>query len=168
MARTALNRSFTVAQVIVDAVRDDFGVGLGDELVAELRQVGAQLLVVLDDAVVDDRESVVGDVGMRVALARHAVGGPARVRDADLAAGGLVLDRLLQGADLAHRAQAHQVLGAVQHGEAGRVVAAVLQPPQALHQDGTMLRSATAPTIPHMIIDPPTLCSWGPRLVVSL
>ena len=70
-------------QVIVDAVRDDFGVGLGRELVAGLQLV-AQLLVVLDDAVVHERDAVARDVRMGVALARHAVRGPARVRDAEV------------------------------------------------------------------------------------
>ena len=83
VARTALNRSSSRWQVIVDAVRDDFGVGLGGELVAARFELLAQLFVVLDDAVVDDREAVARDVRMRVALARHAVRGPAGVRDAE-------------------------------------------------------------------------------------
>ena len=121
-------------QVEVDAVRDDLGVGLGGERVAALLELRAQLLVVLDDAVVHDGEAVARDVRMRVALARHAMRGPAGVRDADLAGGGAVGERLLQHAHLADGAQARQVPGAVQHGDAGRVVAAVFQPPQALHQ----------------------------------
>jgi hypothetical protein len=40
------------------AVRDHFGVGLGAELVAGELQVLAQFLVVLDDAVVHDRQAV--------------------------------------------------------------------------------------------------------------
>ena len=39
-------------------MRDDFGVGLRGELVAVTQQFRAQLLVVLDDAVVDDRNPV--------------------------------------------------------------------------------------------------------------
>ena len=73
-------------QVVVNAVRDHFGVGLGRELVAGGLQLVAQLFVVLDDAVVDERDAVPGDVRVRVALARHAVRGPAGVRDAELAA----------------------------------------------------------------------------------
>jgi len=72
-------------QVVVDAVRDHLGVGLGGELVTLARRLGAQLLVVLDDAVVDDRDAVPGDVRVGVALARHAVRGPAGVRDAEAA-----------------------------------------------------------------------------------
>ena len=121
---------------MVDAVRDHLGVGLGGELVTAPLELVAQLLVVLDDAVVDDRQAVERDMRMGVALARDAVGGPAGVGDADLAAGGRLLEGLLEHPHLADRAQAGEVLRAVQDRQAGRVVAAVLQPPQALHQDG--------------------------------
>ncbi len=42
----------------MDAVRHDLGVGLRGELVAAALQLRAQLLVILDDAVVDDRQAV--------------------------------------------------------------------------------------------------------------
>jgi len=70
-------------EVVVHAVRDHLGVRLGGELVALALRFGAQFLVILDDAVVDDRDAVLGDVRMGVAFARHAVGRPARVRDAE-------------------------------------------------------------------------------------
>jgi hypothetical protein len=66
----------------VDQVRDDLGVGLRFELVAELAQAIALLLVVLDDAVVHQREFAVAHVRMRVAFGDAAVRGPARVADA--------------------------------------------------------------------------------------
>ena len=72
-------------QVVMHAVRDHLGVGLRGELVAEFLEILAQFFVILDDAVVDDGETVVRDMRMRVALGRHAVRGPARVRDAHLA-----------------------------------------------------------------------------------
>jgi hypothetical protein len=138
----------------VDAVRDHLGVGLGREDVAEPLQFAAQLFVVLDDAVVDDRDAVLGDVRMRVALGRHAVGGPARVRDAEIAVRrDWSIQRFLQHAHLADGAHALQVFGAVQDGHAGRVVAAILKPAQAVHQDGDDIALATAPTIPHMLPD---------------
>ena len=105
-------------------------------VVAELLEVFAQLFVVLDDAVVDDREAVVRDVRMRVALGRHAVRGPARVRDADLAVRRVRVDRVLQHLHLADGAQALELGRAVQHRDAGGVVAAVFEPAQSLHEDG--------------------------------
>ena len=124
-------------QVVVDAVSDDLGVGLGGELVAAPLEVRAQLLVVLDDAVVDDREAVARDVRVRVALARHAVRGPARVRDADLAVRSGAASRASSSMRTLPTVRRRvEVLGAVEDRDAGRVVAAVLEPPQTLHQDG--------------------------------
>ena len=122
-------------QMQVDAVRDDLGVGLRAELVAAALEIGAKFLVVLDDAVVDDRHAVAGDVRMGVAFARHAVGRPARVRDADVAVRRALVERVAQPLHLADGAQTPHLLAAVQHRHAGRVVTAVLQALQALDQD---------------------------------
>ena len=86
----------------MDQVRDDFGVGVRIEAVAVRLQLLAQLGMVLDDAVVDDRDAVVGHVRMRVDRVRHAVRRPARVRDAGEAG-----DRRAQveGFELAHLAR---------------------------------------------------------------
>ena len=61
--------------------------------------------------------------------------GPARVGDADLAGGGGLLERLIEHAHLADRAQPGEMLRPVEHGNAGRIVAAILEPPQTLHED---------------------------------
>ena len=122
-------------QVQVHAVGDDLRIGLGGELVAAPHQVRPQVLVVLDDAVVHDGEPVARDVRMGVALARHPVGRPAGVGDADLAVGGGMVERLIEHAHLADRTQPGEVLRAVEDCDAGRVVAAILEPPQSLHQD---------------------------------
>ena len=91
-------------QVVVNAVSDHFGVGLGRELVAGSLQFRAQLFVVFDDAVVDERDAVPGDVRVRIALARHAVRGPAGVRYTEQTARGVRIERILQHANLADRA----------------------------------------------------------------
>jgi len=123
-------------QVMVDPVGDDLGVGFRGKLVALALRFFAQLFVILDDAVVDDRDAVLGDVRVRIPLARHAVRGPAGVRDPETAVGRVCVECILQLADLAHRAQALDVVRAVQHGDAGRVVPAILEASQALDQDG--------------------------------
>ena len=122
--------------VLVDAVGDHLGVGLGGELVARRLQLGAQDVVVLDDAVVDDGETVRGDVRVRVALRGHAVRRPSGVGDAEVGGGRRGVDGFLQALHLADGAQALELAGAVDHGDAGGVVAAVLEAPQALHEDG--------------------------------
>ena len=115
-------------EVEVHAMRDHFGVGFRRERVAGLLELVAQLFVILDDAVVDDGQATQRDVRVRVAFRRHAVRGPARVRDADLAVRGVRFDRFLEHLDLADRAQSLELGGAVEYGDAGGVVAAVFEP----------------------------------------
>src|SRR5205085_2941748 len=87
----------------------------------------------------DDRhDAVAADVRVGIAVGRFAVGGPARVGDADVAGGGVTLQVLGQVAD------APDLLADVQarpgqRGDAGAVVAAILQPLQTFEQDGFRL-----------------------------
>ena len=87
---------------LLDEVREDLRVGLGVEVVAAGQQAIAQLAVVLDDAVVDDRD-VTGaiDVGMRVEVVGPSVGGPAGVGQADRGGGCRVEQRGAQVGQLA-------------------------------------------------------------------
>ena len=75
-----------VLHLPLDEMRDDLGVGLGDEGVPFALQLLLQIEVVLDDAVVDDDDAA-GAVAVRVRVlfGRPAVRGPARVADAVLA-----------------------------------------------------------------------------------
>jgi hypothetical protein len=92
--------------------------------------------VILDDAVVNDRDAVARDVRMRVALGRHAVRRPAGMCNAQVALDRRLLERVLQHPDFADRAQPAQFAAAVQDREAGGIVTAVFQAPQPLDQDG--------------------------------
>ncbi len=111
---------------------DDFGIGLGLEDVALAGQLRPQLPEVLDDAVVDDRDTP-GGVRMGVDLVGLAVGRPAGVADA----GSAPLQRRIVTAaargclQLAGRAAARQH-AILQRGDAGRVVAPIFQPLQRL------------------------------------
>ena len=69
--------------IFFDQVRDDFGVGLGDEFVAFGDELVLQLEIIFDDAVVND-DDFAGAVAVRVGVffGGAAVGGPARVADA--------------------------------------------------------------------------------------
>ena len=127
----------------VDQVADDLGVGLAGELVALGLQRGAQLVVVLDDPVVHQRDAAgpgggafagaVAEMRMRVVHRRGAVRGPAGVGDAG-AAREVVALHLGQQLRDARRA-AGPLQAVVVHGDAARVIAAVFQPLQALDQD---------------------------------
>ena len=71
--------------MFADQMREHFGVGAGLELVPGLEQALLELIVVLDDAVVNDGDLAgLVEVRMGVFVGRRAVGGPARVGDADL------------------------------------------------------------------------------------
>ena len=122
-------------QFLLHQVRDDLGVRLGDELVALALQLVLQVEVVLDDAVVDD-DDLARAVAVRVGvlLGGPAVRGPPRVADAVLAFEWLRPDDILEAGQLAGAAP--QIDRAVpHHRDARRVVAAILEPPQAVDED---------------------------------
>ena len=92
-----------------------------------------ELLGVLDDAVVHDGDAALGvGVRMSVHLVRLTVGGPPGVADAD-GGPGAVADPVPEVLDPAGRLGDLQPVP-VDDGQAGRVVAAVLQAPQTLEQ----------------------------------
>jgi hypothetical protein len=75
------------------------------------------------------------DMRVRVFRRRHAVRGPASVGDADGSVQRLRIERVLKGLDLAHRAQSGH-MPVIEHRQAGRIVAAIFQTTQPLHEDG--------------------------------
>ncbi len=115
---------------------DDFRVGLGGELVAFGDQLLLQGNVVLDDAVVDD-DNLAGAVAMRVSVLFRgtSVRGPASVADAVGAVERLQADDFFQVAQLAFGAANLQAAAIAGHRDSGRVVAAILQPTQAINDD---------------------------------
>ena len=122
-----------------DEVHGDLGVGVAGELHAVGLEFLAQHRVVLDDAVVDDRDLARGvTVRMGVAVRRPAVGGPAGVADSGAArqrcrvGGG---QRLLQVGQPACATADGQAPVAVEKRDARGVVAAVLHPPQRVDDD---------------------------------
>ncbi len=123
--------------VFLDEVRNNFGVGFGDELVAFTLEHFLQLQVVFDDAVVDD-DKLPGavPVGMRVLFRGAAVRGPACVADAVRAGDGRLLDDLFEVAQFARGAADFHLAGAIDHGNAGRIVAAVFQAAEAINDQG--------------------------------
>jgi hypothetical protein len=129
-----LEQAAAALQVLVHEVGHHLGVGVGRKAVAGLAQALADRLVVLDDAVVDHGEAVVADMRMRVALAGRAVGGPARMRDAELAFDARLVRHLLERGHASDAAQAMHA--AVDDREACRVIAAILELAQAFEQDG--------------------------------
>ena len=89
--------------------------------------------MVLDDAVVHHRDRA-GLVGVGVADGGAAVGRPAGVADAGVAADRVLDQEVGEGDELAYGAAAREV-AVLQRGDAGAVVAAVLQPLQRLEDE---------------------------------
>jgi len=121
--------------VAMHEMGDHLRVGLALELIAFLLELGAQLLVVLDDAVVHEGDLPARDHRVGVVRRRGAMRGPARVRDAGLRLQSLGVHlpgEVFHARDAAHALQ----VGAVQRRHAAGIVAAVLEAPQALDQDG--------------------------------
>jgi hypothetical protein len=112
-------------------VSDNFGVGLGDELVALIFELALQLDVILDDSVVDD-DDISRAVAMRVGVffGWAAMGGPARMADAVDAVDGIGADGFFKVAELARGATDRKLAAAV---EASR--SRLLQTPQAVESD---------------------------------
>ena len=99
-------------------------------------QLIAKLLVVLDDAVVDENDAaaLVG-VRMGVFAGHRSVGSPARVADPAVAMNRLVDDQLGEVLDATDRLA--DLEGAVvAEGNTGRIVAAVFQTAQPVQEDG--------------------------------
>ena len=121
--------------LLLEQMDDDLGIGLRTERVPGFSQLLAKLAVVLDDAVEHDRElrRVAADEGMRILLGDCAMRRPARVahavaRDGAVRAGGV--DEMLQVAD---RADVVETVGFTK-GDPGRVVPAILEPPQPVQE----------------------------------
>jgi len=127
-----LGRRHAVRQVARHQRRHHLGIGLRLEAAAAGHELVLELLEILDDAVMDDGDAVGGD-GMRVDLVGDAVGRPARVADADLAAERRRPQALDEAVELALGAAALDA-PIDQRGKAGAVVAAVFEPPQPLDQ----------------------------------
>ena len=115
---------------------DNFSISIGAEFKPLRLQIGTQLGMVFDDAVVHNRDLLAAHVRMGIALSRHTMGGPARVRDPQRTLDGALVEQALQLGDLTDRTDALQARIVIAHGDAGRVVSPVFEPTQTLHQDG--------------------------------
>ena len=131
-----LHRRHNVAFILVrDQVGHDLRIRLRHERVPGDGQFLAQLEIIFDDAVVDDREFArVVRMRVRVDIRRLAVRRPARVADADRAGERRFLQLLLQHGEPALRLADLEPLAGVD-GDARRVVSPILELLQALDQD---------------------------------
>ena len=155
--------------MVVDTVRDDLGVRIGGEFVTCCAQLFAQLFVILDDAVVHDRQTIARDVWMGIALGRHAVSGPTGMRDTKFAVGGRGVDGVLQHLHFTDGANTLEVAGAVEHRDAGGVVATIFEPTQTLHEhrDDVTVCDGTDDSTHDFLSAPPGVRAYGLLMAAS-
>jgi len=122
---------------VADHHGEDFGIGFRCESATGFLQLPAQFEEVLEDAVVHgDHLAAATQVGVGVLLRGAAVGGPAGVSDAERC-GVREIHPGLEGRELARGPYEAEGPIAWCQGDACAVVAAVLQGPQPLHEDGS-------------------------------
>ncbi|MGY3366387.1 hypothetical protein ACVWZL_003512 [Bradyrhizobium sp. GM2.4] len=126
------HRLVAAREQVVDEMQHDLGVGLGVEHRAFLFELLAQLAEILDDAVVNDGDTL-GRVRVRIVHGRLSVGGPAGVTDSGRALERLGLQPLLQILQLALGAAALEML-ALERGDARGIIAAIFKTFERIHQ----------------------------------
>src|SRR4051812_41135961 len=123
--------------ILLDHVGDDLGVGLGRELVAFFGKLSLQRNVVLDDAVVhDDNPARAVAMRMSVFFCRTTVRSPSRVADAVSSIERLKPDDFFQVAKFTLGTADLQAFTVATDRDPGRIVAAILQSPETIKNDG--------------------------------
>jgi len=125
---------------------DDLGIGLALEPAPFGDQLVAQVLEVLDDSVVDQRDRP-DDVRVGIADGRRAVRRPARVRYSRGAMQGMLGELARQIVELALGAAPFE-LAALDRADAGRIVAAIFEALQPVEQALRDVRFADDPDDP--------------------
>ena len=122
---------------LFDEVRQHLCVGVADQGVASVGEQLLQCFVILDDAVVDDRDPLFASgVGMGVSVAGWAMGGPTGVSDADRANRNVVFDMGFQVGDFPLLFFHPKLPLSFQGGDSRAVVPPVFETGQSVNQDG--------------------------------
>ena len=149
---------------LLDQVRHDLGVGLGDEGVPLGGQLVAELAIVLDDPVQDDRDllRVAARQRMCVLFRDAAVRRPARVAEAVVRQRAVLAGGLFQVLEVADRADVVESAGLTQR-DPGRVVASVLEALEALEEQRLRRTGTDVPDDPTHVEPPFAAVTARPR-----
>jgi hypothetical protein len=136
----------------LNEVGHHFGVGLGDELVAQLLEPRAERCCVFDDPIVHDRDVPVAIcVGVRVTLIGCPMSCPTRMCNSDISVEWLARNDRFELGDLTRGFPCFQPMP-VHDSNAGRVVPSILEALQALDEERRgALRADIAYDSTHMI-----------------
>ena len=125
---------------IFNELHQHFGIRLAAELHAALLQTFLQRGIVLDDAVMDQRQVARCRImGMGVFCTWFAMRGPTRMGDTDMPAHVFCFHRAFQIADLAFRLIHIQISRITDQSHAGTVITTVLQTLKSFYQNGVSL-----------------------------
>ena len=129
-------------EMLLDQVGDHFRVRFGSECMSVRDKLSLQAKVVLDDSVVGNNDAAFAiPVRMGILFSGPAMRGPACVTQAELAGYRLFGNQILELLQLARRAPNLKVL-TLDDRDAGRVIAAVFERPEATHDDGYRIAGA--------------------------
>src|SRR5947207_1028809 len=137
-ARGGAHCGFKIAaEVLFHQVRNDFGVGLGNELVSLILKLLFEREVVLDDAVVHDHDlSGTIAMGMGVFFGWAAMRRPARVADAVTAIERAQANGVFEVPQLAGSPAHGQPAVFSHHRQPSRIVSAIFQTLEPIQNDG--------------------------------
>ena len=117
-----------------DSMSNNLGVRVANERIAFCFEVFSQFFVVFDDAVMNDSDVVPRHMWMRIDLARHTVCRPARVRNTNFSVQRIFVERILQLLNFSYPPRTCDI-AVVKDSNSSRIVAAILQPSEPVHQD---------------------------------
>ena len=117
-----------LAQIVFDLMHRHFGVGIRGEAKALGQLPFAQVVMILDDAVVHNSDRFVTNMGVRVRLGRLPVRCPPRMRNTGEPSEWRLLQRVHQRLHLADTPHTLETLRAVDYRNTGRIVTPVFQP----------------------------------------
>src|SRR6185437_12343935 len=118
-----------LVEIARDQDGDGFGVGLRLGAIAQRRELGLQLLEILDDAVMHHRHAVGGD-GMGIGLVGRAMRRPARMADAGAAGKRRRGEALRQPVELAFGAAPLDASTLDERRDPRGIISAIFEPPQ--------------------------------------
>ena len=118
----------------MNLMHDDLGIGLRGKAESGAALLLTQCIVILNDTVMHQCDSLVANMRVGILLTRHAVCGPAGMCNTGRTTDRIFFQRATQFGDLADLAHAFQQVIFTLYRHSGRVVTAVFQPAQAIDQ----------------------------------